>query len=72
MGKATERCVVCGKVVEGRAVRIAKGQFQDGHWIASSVWGHAHEACFAKAVPSPDLTMKELRRAAGSTEQTPR
>jgi hypothetical protein len=55
--------VVCGKPVEGKAVRIAKGTLKSAEWRERSLFGVAHEGCFAGAVDSPTMVLAELRRA---------
>lgn len=57
------RCVVCGKTVTTKAVRIAKGSVRGEEWRERSLFGLAHEACFAAAVESPKMVVDELRRA---------
>jgi len=57
------RCVVCGKVVTTKAIRIAKGSIRGEEWRERSLFGVAHEACFASAVESPRMVVDELRKA---------
>jgi hypothetical protein len=68
------RCVVCGETVRGKSVRIAKGSIHGERWTERSLFGVAHEKCFALAVESPKLVLDELRRASheqGSRSTTP-
>jgi hypothetical protein len=60
--KNIERCMVCGKPIEGKAIRVMKGTLRKGVWRERSQFGSAHETCFAAAVESPRLVLDELRR----------
>jgi len=62
--KTKERCMVCGKPIEGKAIRVMKGTLRKGVWRERSQFGVAHESCFASAVESPRLVLDELRRTA--------
>ena len=55
---------MCGKPIEGKGVRITKGTLRSGEWKERSLFGNAHESCFAQAIKSPKMVVDELRRAA--------
>lgn len=59
------RCVVCGKAISAKhkVVRISEGYLRSDSWEEESVFGNAHSRCFALSVESPNLILKELRRA---------
>ena len=70
----TNRCSGCGKPLDQgpdgkpatgqKVVRIAVGKRKSGEFVETKEWGELHEACFNRAIDSPDAVLDEVRRQA--------
>lgn len=62
-----QRCAGCGKPLEAgdEVAAIFVGKLTRNITLTNpKVWGRMHQACFDRAMPSPNSVLEEMRRQA--------